>query len=50
MAKDDRTVFDLSKEEYEDNGKHPEKWEQVTENSNEYGNNLMYPDSDTRDD
>lgn len=50
MAKDDRTIFDLSEEEYEDYEKHPENWEDVTDNSIEDGCNLMYPDSDSNDD
>ena len=31
MAKDERTIFDLSEEEYEDYEKHPENYEDVTE-------------------
>lgn len=50
MAKDTRTIFDLSDEEYEDYEKHPENWEDVTDNSIEDGLNLMYPDSDSDDD
>ena len=50
MAKDERTIFDLSEEEYEDYTKHPENWEDVTDNSIEDGYNMMYPDSDSCDD
>ena len=28
MARDERTIFDLSDEEYEDYETHPENWEQ----------------------
>ena len=42
MAKDERTIFDLSEEEYEDYEKHPENWENVTDNSIEDGWNMMY--------
>ena len=31
---DDRTIFDLSDEEYEDYENNPEDWEEVTENTN----------------
>lgn len=50
MSKDERTIFDLSEEEYEDYEKHPENWEDVTDNSIEDGWNMMYPDSDSYDD
>ncbi len=39
----DKTIFDLSEEEYEDYELHPENWEQVTENTNEDALNMMYP-------
>ena len=44
MAKDERTTFDLNEDEYEDYEKHPENWEDVTNNSMEDGRNMMYPD------
>lgn len=44
MAKDDRTILDLSDEEYEDYENNPENWEDVTENSIEDGYDLAYPD------
>lgn len=50
MAKDNRTIFDLDDEEYEDYEKHPENWEDVTDNSIEDGWDTMYPDSDSYDD
>lgn len=50
MAKDNRTIFDLSEEEYEDYEKNPEKWEDVTDNSIEDGWNMIYPDDDSYDD
>ena len=33
MARDERTVFDLDEDEYNDYEEHPENWEDVTENS-----------------
>lgn len=45
---DDRTVFDLSDEEYEAYEQHPEDWENVTDNSNEDALDMMFPDG--RDD
>ena len=50
MAKDERTIFDLNEDEYEDYEKHPENWEGVTNNSMEDGRNMMYPDPDSCDD
>ena len=47
MAKDDRTLFDLNDDEYEDLEKNPEKWEQVIDNSIEDGWNMMFPDQDS---
>ena len=49
MAKDERTIFDLSEDEYEDYEKHPKNWEDVTDNSIEDGWNLINPDSDCYD-
>lgn len=46
---DDRTIFDLSEEEYEDYEKHPEDWEDVTNNTIDDGWDLTHPDSDTYD-
>lgn len=37
---DDRTIFDLSDEEYENN---PEDWEEVTENTNQDALDMMFP-------
>lgn len=42
--RDDRTIFDLSDEEYEDYEQHPEDWEKVTDNSIEDALDMMYPD------
>ena len=47
MTKDERTIFDLSEKEYEAYEKHPENWDDVTDNSIEDGWNMMYPDSDS---
>jgi len=48
--RDERTVFDLDEDEYNDYEEHPENWEDVTENSYEDGYDLMYPDEDSRPD
>lgn len=40
---DDRTVLDLSEEEYEDYVNHPENWEEVTENSHQDALDMMFP-------
>lgn len=42
--KDDRTIFDLSEEEYEDYEQHSENYVDVTENTNDDATNMMYPD------
>ena len=44
MSKDERTIFDLSKEEYDDYVNNPDKYEDITNNSQEDGWNMMYPD------
>ena len=41
---DDRTIFDLSEEEYEDYKNNPEDWEEVTNNTNEDALSMMFPD------
>ena len=41
---DDRTIFDLSEEEYEDDENNPKNWEEVTNNSIEEVLNMMFPD------
>ena len=41
--KEDRTIFDLSDEEFEDYENHPEDWEQVTENTDQDALEMMYP-------
>lgn len=41
---DDRTIFDLSEEEYEDYEKNPENYEEVTDNTNEDAIRMMFPD------
>lgn len=43
---DDRTIDDLSEEEYEDYEKHPENYEQVVENTNEMYREMMFPDGE----
>ena len=48
MAKDDRTIFDLSDEEYKDYEAHPEKYDDITENSNDDAIRMMFPDPDAR--
>lgn len=47
--KDERTIFDLSDEEYDDYQNNPENWEQVTENSIEDALNMMFPDGNDDD-
>lgn len=52
MAKETRTIFDLSDEEYADYEANPDNpvWQQVTDNSIEDANNMMFPDRDDDDD
>ena len=40
---EDRTIFDLSEEEYEDYENNPENWEEVTENTNQDALDMMFP-------
>lgn len=40
---DDRTIFDLSEEEYEDYENNPENWEEVAENTNQDALDMMFP-------
>lgn len=40
---EDRTIFDLSEEEYEDYENNPEDWEVVTNNTNEDALGMMFP-------
>ena len=40
---DDRTIFDLSDEEYEDYENNPEDWEEETENTNQDALDMMFP-------
>lgn len=47
--KDDRTIFDLSEEEYEDYEKNPEKYKDVTDNSEEDALNMMFPNGQDED-
>lgn len=42
-SRDRRTLYDLSEEELEDYEMHPENWEDVTNNTNEYILDMMYP-------
>ena len=42
--KDDRTLDDLSEEEYEDCLNHPDDWEEVIDNTIEDNLDMMYPD------
>lgn len=46
MAKDERTIFDLSDEEYEDYETHLENYEDITESSIDDVIRMMYPDPD----
>lgn len=48
MARDTRTIFDLTDEEYADYEANPDDpvWQQVTDNSNEDAYNMMFPDGD----
>lgn len=48
MAKETRTVDDFSDDEYQDYEEHPEKYEDVTDNTNDMYEDMMYPDG--RDD
>jgi len=41
---EDRTIWDLSEEEYEDYENNPEDWEEVTENTNQDAFDMMYSD------
>lgn len=41
---EDRTILDLSEEEYEDCENHPEKWEDVINNSIEDALGMMFSD------
>ena len=41
--KEDRTIFDLSDEDFEDYENHPEDWEQVTENTDQDALEMMFP-------
>lgn len=41
--RDERTVDDLSDEEYEDYEKYPEKYEDVTQNTLDLYNDLTHP-------
>ncbi len=41
--KDDRTIFDLSEEEYEDYENNPEDYQEVTKNTNEDSLDMMFP-------
>ena len=41
--RDDRTVDDLSEEEFEDYEKHPDKYEDVTRNTIDLYNDLTHP-------
>ena len=40
---DDRTIFDLSDEEYEDYENNPEDWEEETETTNQDALDMMFP-------
>lgn len=44
--REDRIVDDLSEEEYEDYDKHPENWEDVTDNTIDYYRGLTGADDD----
>lgn len=46
VRKEDRIVDDLSEEEYEDYQKHPENWEDVTNNTHDYYRELTGADDD----
>ncbi len=50
MRRDQRTVDDLSEEEYDDYQKNPDNpiWQQVTENTIKYAKEMMFPDEDSR--
>ena len=40
---EDRTIFDLSDEEFEDYENNPKDWEEVTENTNQDALDMMFP-------
>lgn len=40
---EDRTIFDLSEEEYEDYENNPGDWDDVTNNPNEDALDMMFP-------
>ncbi len=40
---DDRTIFDLSEEEYEDYENNPENYQEETKNTNEDSLDMMFP-------
>lgn len=44
MAKESRTIFDLSEEEYEDYKKNPDDYLDVTENTEQDAYDTMFPD------
>ena len=46
---DNRTLDDLSDEEFEDYEKNPENLEQVTENTNTMYREMMFPDGTDED-
>lgn len=50
MAKDNRTIFDLDDEEYEDYEKNPDKYLDITTNSIEDALKMMFPDGRDDDD
>jgi len=45
----DKTIFDLSDEEFEDYENNPKDWEEVTENTNQDALDMMYPDGNDDD-
>ncbi len=50
MAKDNRTIFDLDDEEYEDYEKNPDEYLDITVNSIEDALKMMFPDGMDDDD
>lgn len=49
MGKDNRTIYDLSDQEYEDYQNNPDQYEDITDNTNEDALDMMYPDGEEDD-
>lgn len=47
--KDNRTIDDLDDEEYEDYVQNPDKYEDITDNTNELYRDMMFPNGEDDD-